>query len=51
MATDRVRLDDDLKTELQKVDLGKFVQYGTIEIVIKDGRPVLVNKKEPTRIG
>ncbi len=51
MATDRVRLEDDeLKAELQKVDWGKFVQYGTIEVVIKDGRPVLVNKKETTRI-
>ncbi len=51
MATDRVRFEDEaLKAELQKVDWGKFVKYGTIEVVIKDGRPVLVNKKETTRI-
>ena len=51
VATDRVRFEDEaLKAELQKVDWGKFVKYGTIEVVIKDGRPVLVNKKETTRI-
>lgn len=56
MATDRVKLLAEQeqkakqKAELAKVDWLLFVEYGTIEVVIKDGRPVLFNKKETTRI-
>ncbi len=50
--TERVKLlDEDLKADLAKVDWGKHLQYGTIEILVQDGKPVMVTKKETTKIG
>ena len=47
---DRVAIQDpeetELKRQLEKVDWGRFLQYGTIEILVQAGKPTTVTKKE-----
>lgn len=45
MATDRVKIEDEvLERELDKVDWGKLVQYGKIEVTVRNGEWTAVTK-------
>ncbi len=48
MATDRVKLREEspLMKVVKTIDWSKHLQYGTIEILLFDGRVTLVTKKE-----
>jgi len=51
MATDRVKIqDEDLKKELDKVDWGRFIQYGSVKIQVRNGKPVTVIKEETVKL-
>jgi len=48
---DRVRIqDDELKSELEKVDWSRFIPYGRVIIQVRNGKAVLVTKEETVKL-
>jgi len=51
MVTDRVKIQDDkLKTELEKVDWGRFMLYGRVIIQVRNGQAVLVTTEQTHKL-
>ena len=51
MTTDRVKIqDEDLKKELDKVDWGRFIQYGSVKIQVRNGKPVTITNEETVKL-
>jgi len=54
MTTDKVKIPDAeeeaMRDEMAKVDFSQFIQYGSVKVQVRNGKPVTITKEETVKL-